>query len=468
MKNKIFLTLILSVFMVSGASAISEDTLPTDQSNSDDLNFEQGELTKVGLFDRLTNSVFSFSQVQPSYEQGERAEIRVEATFDEKFTTDGAEKIVNIYHCADTGCDSPPPIESSSEDPCDTSREWFPEYDDCIAHHSEGFSSSQTEYVNAFWEWGVEFDAPQETGQYILVGYVFDDEKGIVSDISEEKFIVEEKTTDSDGDGVIDSVDQCPNTAGEKDNGCPLDSDGDGVINDNDECPNEAGPESNDGCPVEQEDPQPQIEEVDGNIPVQKSNQDEVMTTVELTNIGEGDMTEEHVVEMQVNEKGTGVLSFFSFTDYDDQVCDPQNNQAVHETFKLDSGDERTKILTVPVENLEEGKTYDVWIVTRSSCYDSGSNEPVEPFGTGFKADTISVEDTSNPGDGDIDNDGTININDNDIDGDGILNSKDECPEKAGVASNNGCPEDNSLPLIPLAAFLMLSGIGVLAVIRYG
>jgi OOP family OmpA-OmpF porin len=46
---------------------------------------------------------------------------------------------------------------------------------------------------------------------------------------------------DSDGDGVSDSADECPNTpAGVRVNsrGCALDSDGDGVSDDVDECPN--------------------------------------------------------------------------------------------------------------------------------------------------------------------------------------------------------------------------------------
>ena len=48
---------------------------------------------------------------------------------------------------------------------------------------------------------------------------------------------------DSDGDGVTDDKDQCPNTpAGEPvdANGCELDDDGDGVVNRLDECPNTA------------------------------------------------------------------------------------------------------------------------------------------------------------------------------------------------------------------------------------
>ena len=48
---------------------------------------------------------------------------------------------------------------------------------------------------------------------------------------------------DSDGDGVIDSKDKCPNTqAGRKVNadGCELDSDGDGVVDGQDRCPKTA------------------------------------------------------------------------------------------------------------------------------------------------------------------------------------------------------------------------------------
>lgn len=54
---------------------------------------------------------------------------------------------------------------------------------------------------------------------------------------------------DSDGDGLSDLVDACPNMAGTKAmNGCP-DSDGDGINEKDDSCPNEAGPIENNGCP---------------------------------------------------------------------------------------------------------------------------------------------------------------------------------------------------------------------------
>ncbi|NNK17570.1 MAG: OmpA family protein [Maribacter sp.] len=81
---------------------------------------------------------------------------------------------------------------------------------------------------------------------------------------------------DADGDGIEDSKDDCPNAAGSKEmNGCPdadgdgiadkddacpseaglaalagcPDADGDGIADKDDECPNEAGPSENNGCP---------------------------------------------------------------------------------------------------------------------------------------------------------------------------------------------------------------------------
>jgi OmpA-OmpF porin, OOP family len=55
---------------------------------------------------------------------------------------------------------------------------------------------------------------------------------------------------DSDGDGVSDANDKCPNIAGSiSNNGCPLDSDGDGVADADDRCPNEVGSATNSGCP---------------------------------------------------------------------------------------------------------------------------------------------------------------------------------------------------------------------------
>ncbi|QAA82324.1 OmpA family protein [Aequorivita sp. H23M31] len=54
---------------------------------------------------------------------------------------------------------------------------------------------------------------------------------------------------DTDGDGIPDHLDECPTVAGLAEfNGCP-DTDGDGIPDHKDKCPNEAGPAENDGCP---------------------------------------------------------------------------------------------------------------------------------------------------------------------------------------------------------------------------
>jgi len=54
---------------------------------------------------------------------------------------------------------------------------------------------------------------------------------------------------DTDGDGIADKDDACPDVAGPKSlQGCP-DKDGDGVADKNDKCPDVAGPKENAGCP---------------------------------------------------------------------------------------------------------------------------------------------------------------------------------------------------------------------------
>jgi outer membrane protein OmpA-like peptidoglycan-associated protein len=69
----------------------------------------------------------------------------------------------------------------------------------------------------------------------------------------------EEKVADSDGDGIPDDVDQCPNEPEDFDgfqdeDGCPdPDNDGDGILDVNDSCPNDPedidGFQDEDGCP---------------------------------------------------------------------------------------------------------------------------------------------------------------------------------------------------------------------------
>ena len=68
---------------------------------------------------------------------------------------------------------------------------------------------------------------------------------------------------DTDGDGIADAQDACPTVAGTKaNNGCP-DSDGDGVVDSKDKCPKEAGPAANNGCPWGDKDKDGVLDNVD-------------------------------------------------------------------------------------------------------------------------------------------------------------------------------------------------------------
>ncbi len=101
---------------------------------------------------------------------------------------------------------------------------------------------------------------------------------------------------DTDGDGIADKDDACPNEAGLAAlAGCP-DGDGDGVADKDDECPTEAGPAENKGCPWPDQ---------DGDGVLDKDDQcPDVAGTV--ANKGCPEVTEE--VQKQLNEYARTIL----------------------------------------------------------------------------------------------------------------------------------------------------------------
>lgn len=101
---------------------------------------------------------------------------------------------------------------------------------------------------------------------------------------------------DADGDGIADKDDACPNEAGLAAlGGCP-DADGDGVADKDDQCPNEAGPAENNGCPWP---------DADGDGVLDKDDQcPEVAGTV--ANNGCPEVTEE--VQKQLNDYARTIL----------------------------------------------------------------------------------------------------------------------------------------------------------------
>jgi outer membrane protein OmpA-like peptidoglycan-associated protein len=92
---------------------------------------------------------------------------------------------------------------------------------------------------------------------------------GVLSPIVDEKPVVKPlppaplPPADGDGDGVVDSLDLCPDVAGLADmKGCP-DSDKDGISDKDDKCPNEAGLAKYNGCPIPDTDKDGINDEVD-------------------------------------------------------------------------------------------------------------------------------------------------------------------------------------------------------------
>ena len=84
----------------------------------------------------------------------------------------------------------------------------------------------------------------------------------------------DECLSDSDGDGICDAVDKCPDKLGTASHrGCP-DTDGDGIYDDLDRCPYEPGSRANNGCPrVEPPPPPPpRIEDINKNLSQSSSN----------------------------------------------------------------------------------------------------------------------------------------------------------------------------------------------------
>jgi len=94
---------------------------------------------------------------------------------------------------------------------------------------------------------------PEEAGLAIFNGCPDSDNDGIQDskdDCPNDAGLAEfNGCPDTDGDGVMDKDDKCPTVPGLKElMGCP-DADGDGVADGDDNCPNEAGPAANNGCP---------------------------------------------------------------------------------------------------------------------------------------------------------------------------------------------------------------------------
>ena len=114
-----------------------------------------------------------------------------------------------------------------------------------------GYTSLDTEGEGMLnYGFGINFWLSETVGLVYQTG-TKQDFKGIVPAHYQHSLgiVVKFGGTDTDGDGIYDKYDSCPEVAGLKEfNGCP-DSDGDGIIDGEDACPSVAGLATLNGCP---------------------------------------------------------------------------------------------------------------------------------------------------------------------------------------------------------------------------
>jgi outer membrane protein OmpA-like peptidoglycan-associated protein len=245
-------------------------------------------------------------------------------------------------------------------------------------------------YLNIQSEYRLAFSDERNNFQHGL-GFVYLFDGKASSQQEEEEKEVEEMKKDSDGDGIPDEADLCPNMPGEAEfTGCP-DSDGDGLHDVLDKCPEIAGLKEMSGCP-------------DSDGDGISDNDDECPNL-------------------------TGTL--------ENNGCPPDNSD--------DDGD--------GIPNRLDECPYDRGAADMNGCPDSDGDGIADKDdqcpnvkGSGENKGCPKVTDTD--GDGIADNQdncpeqaGLIQFNGcPDSDGDGVEDLVDECPNSAGPESNKGCP----------------------------
>ncbi len=278
---------------------------------------------------------------------------------------------------------------------------------------------------------------PQEAGLEELDGCPDKDEDGIpdYKDACPDQFgsLALKGCPDSDSDGVSDNEDECPNMAGTIANkGCPDDdADQDGIPNDLDRCPTVAGPASNGGCP-----------EVDTDGDGTPDNIDECPDSIGPKNtLGCPD------------QDGDGVK------DSDDRcpsvAGSPVNNGCPDDNIDTDGDGVPDNIDRCPLvagSSLYAGcpdTDGDGVDDSRDACPDVPGPAATRGCPIGQIPDASELRNVDSDGDGVMDADDKcpgrpgLAVYDGcpDTDGDGLDDSRDRCPNSAGPVDTQGCPE---------------------------
>ncbi len=210
---------------------------------------------------------------------------------------------------------------------------------------------------------------------------------------------------DTDGDGVEDSLDKCPSVAGLIElKGCP-DSDGDGVGDMEDECPNLAGTIANKGCP------------------------------------------EKHMHQGSSDRDGDGVMDK---DDHCPDIAGPRTNHGCPITKKALKNDRDGDGVVDGLDACPDR----AGLKRFNGCPDTDGDGVADPLDScPFKAGPASNDGCP---ESDRDGDGVIDRLDRcpdraglkrfngcpDTDGDGVADHLDRCPDRAGLKSNQGCPQE--------------------------
>ncbi|WNG49257.1 OmpA family protein [Archangium minus] len=232
---------------------------------------------------------------------------------------------------------------------------------------------------------------------------------------SPQQVVVQIEERDSDGDGIFDKDDPCPDRAEDRDgfedsDGCPeTDNDKDGVLDGNDKCPLTPGPLSNQGCP----------EDAPGD--------------------SDGDGVTDNVDKCRDQPEDKD-----GFQD-EDGCPDPDNDQ----DGLVDTAD---KCPDAPgaIQNLGCPRTDK----DGDGVEDSQDKCPGEPEDKDGFQDEDGCPDLDNDGDGipdgldrcplkagPLENGGCA---DEDKDGDGLADRMDVCPDQAGPKEMRGCPDPDT------------------------
>ncbi len=243
---------------------------------------------------------------------------------------------------------------------------------------SNAYITLQSEYRFGFTEGRTNF--------HHGLGFVFLIGKEIPPEPKDEE---EEEVLDSDGDGVNDNLDLCPQMVGLKDlNGCP-DSDGDGLADYQDKCPTIAGVKAHAGCP-----------DTDGDGII--DSEDECPNLAGLAEY-------------------KGCLP----TDKDNDGISDDKDRCPDVAGPADNGG-------CPLADRDKDGVPD----DQDTCPDEfgtiGTNGCPDTDGDGVRNKIDKCPTTFGP---------AVYNGCPDTDGDGIDDSRDRCPNTAGPVSTNGCPE---------------------------